>query len=441
MTAHDGGTIPPAHRTPRGSHPPSRSPPDDPAARLPRRPDAVRRRSTRPWRCTATCSGRAVRRGAGGGLVPGERRERRSTSTGRARTITSSSGRRRSSGSSSTTSTRPDRRWRRPGSRSSANRSGPATRPGTTTSARTATSTRSWAASRGRVTMAVQTPLTAADAPPLGRAARRRPRGLGPAVRGRRAGRVRRRAAPRRSRRRRSSSPASASGSSAAGRSASTARPRRRRPSRPASPRSGSPRRRALRRQQHVEHRRAGRRRSRRRSSATAGRTPAAHWLKTLIGLERTRLWWARTGAVEEYEDALFGAFAEAIPPDERARLHDATRVLPFANLRRPPASARRRGLAGQPAAPSRAGPVDVCRRASRAGRLRRRGRGRDDAACAPGAIGTRARARVRAGCSRPPAARARRPRRPPAAARPTARPTTPRTCRPRASPGSARST
>ena len=81
-------------------------------------------------------------------------------------------------------------------------------------------------------------------------------------------------------------------------------------------------------------------------------------WLKTLIGLERTRLWWARTGAVEEYEDALFSAFAEAIPPDERARLHAASPVLPFANLRSTAGERKAHGLSGflvpeEPAAPS----------------------------------------------------------------------------------------
>ena len=81
-------------------------------------------------------------------------------------------------------------------------------------------------------------------------------------------------------------------------------------------------------------------------------------WLKTLIGLERTRLWWARTGAVEEYEDALFTAFAEAIPPDERARLHATPPVLPFANLRSTAGERKAHGLSGflvpeEPAAPS----------------------------------------------------------------------------------------
>ena len=83
-----------------------------------------------------------------------------------------------------------------------------------------------------------------------------------------------------------------------------------------------------------------------------------ATWLKTLTGLERTRVWWARTDAIEEYEDALFGAFAEAVPVDDRARLHDATVILPFANLRSTAGERKAHGLTGylvpeEPAAPA----------------------------------------------------------------------------------------
>ena len=59
------------------------------------------------------------------------------------------------------------------------------------------------------------------------------------------------------------------------------------------------------------------------------------YWLKTLRGLEATRLWWAPTDASEEYEDALFDAFAEGVPESERAALPDRSVVLPFANIRR----------------------------------------------------------------------------------------------------------
>ena len=61
---------------------------------------------------------------------------------------------------------------------------------------------------------------------------------------------------------------------------------------------------------------------------------PGAHWLQALIGLELARIWWAPTPAVEEYEDALLNAFAATIPEADRAALHDATVILPFANLR-----------------------------------------------------------------------------------------------------------
>jgi transcription elongation factor GreA len=84
-------------------------------------------------------------------------------------------------------------------------------------------------------------------------------------------------------------------------------------------------------------------------ATALGDRRPYAggHWLKTLTGLERARVWWARTDAVEEYEDALFGAFAEAIPADDRARLHDRDVVLPFANLRSTAGDRKAHGLTG----------------------------------------------------------------------------------------------
>ena len=219
------------------------------------------------------------------------------------------------------------------GSPSSGSRSGPATRPGITHVGPDGNVYEIMGRPRGtREPMAVQTPLTAAATPPLGRAPRRRPgvwgrpfAAAGPGCSSS--------SSRRRSRRRRSSSPASASGSSGCRRFASTARPRPRRSSPPASPRSGSL-------DDGPLHRRSTTNIAGRvgaiEATVLGDRKPYAgrHWLKTLIGLERTRLWWARTGAVEEYEDALFGAFAEGIPPDERARLHAAPPVLPFANLR-----------------------------------------------------------------------------------------------------------
>jgi transcription elongation factor GreA len=84
-------------------------------------------------------------------------------------------------------------------------------------------------------------------------------------------------------------------------------------------------------------------------ATALGDRRPYAggHWLKTLTGLERARVWWARTDAVEEYEDALFGAFAAAIPDDDRARLHDRDVILPFANLRSTAGDRKAHGLTG----------------------------------------------------------------------------------------------
>ena len=71
------------------------------------------------------------------------------------------------------------------------------------------------------------------------------------------------------------------------------------------------------------------------------------HWLMTLKNLASTRVWWAATQAVEEYEDALLSAFAASIPEAERAALPDPGIVLPFANLRRPTGERKPSGLTG----------------------------------------------------------------------------------------------
>ncbi|MEO5884861.1 MAG: hypothetical protein ABIQ58_05030, partial [Candidatus Limnocylindrales bacterium] len=71
------------------------------------------------------------------------------------------------------------------------------------------------------------------------------------------------------------------------------------------------------------------------------------HWLKTLRALPSTRVWWAATTAVEEYDDALLAAFAESLPAADRALLPDVTAILPFANLRRPTGERRATGLTG----------------------------------------------------------------------------------------------
>ncbi|MEA2577907.1 MAG: hypothetical protein QOD78_1495, partial [Chloroflexota bacterium] len=71
------------------------------------------------------------------------------------------------------------------------------------------------------------------------------------------------------------------------------------------------------------------------------------HWLMTLKNLASSRVWWAATQAVEEYEDALLTAFAASVPAAERAALPDPGIVLPFANLRRPTGERKPTGLTG----------------------------------------------------------------------------------------------
>jgi transcription elongation factor GreA len=58
-------------------------------------------------------------------------------------------------------------------------------------------------------------------------------------------------------------------------------------------------------------------------------------------------VWWAATDAAEEYEDALFSAFAAGVPKADLAGLHDRSVVLPFANLRRPTGERKVTGLTG----------------------------------------------------------------------------------------------
>jgi transcription elongation factor GreA len=78
-------------------------------------------------------------------------------------------------------------------------------------------------------------------------------------------------------------------------------------------------------------------------------RRPAAggHWLKTLRSLDGLKVWWARTAATEEYEDALLAAFAAGVPDEERALLPDPAIVLPWANLRRLIGERKPTGLSG----------------------------------------------------------------------------------------------
>jgi transcription elongation factor GreA len=72
----------------------------------------------------------------------------------------------------------------------------------------------------------------------------------------------------------------------------------------------------------------------------------SAQWLKTLRA-PTLRVWWAATAAPEEYEDAVLGAFAQAVPAEERAALQDAAVVLPFANLRTVTGEAKAHGITG----------------------------------------------------------------------------------------------
>jgi transcription elongation factor GreA len=74
---------------------------------------------------------------------------------------------------------------------------------------------------------------------------------------------------------------------------------------------------------------------------------PEAQWLHLLRPLDRlgARIWWAETGAHEEYLDAFFDAFGEGrIPPPGRPA---AALALPWANLRRPTGERQSHGITG----------------------------------------------------------------------------------------------
>lgn len=73
----------------------------------------------------------------------------------------------------------------------------------------------------------------------------------------------------------------------------------------------------------------------------------AGHWLATLPPSTSMRVWWARTEATEEYEDALLAAFAGSVPAEDLAELPDPEVVLPWANLRSPTGERRATGLTG----------------------------------------------------------------------------------------------
>jgi transcription elongation factor GreA len=78
-------------------------------------------------------------------------------------------------------------------------------------------------------------------------------------------------------------------------------------------------------------------------------RRPSAggHWLHVLTALPTSRVWWAETDAVEEYEDALLSAFAAAVAGSGSVAATGGGVILPFANLRRPTGERRSTGLAG----------------------------------------------------------------------------------------------
>jgi hypothetical protein len=73
----------------------------------------------------------------------------------------------------------------------------------------------------------------------------------------------------------------------------------------------------------------------------------AGHWLKTLLDLERTRVWWSETSAAEEAELALLEAFAASIDAEASATLPGGSPVLPFANLSMPTGDRRQHGITG----------------------------------------------------------------------------------------------
>jgi transcription elongation factor GreA len=74
---------------------------------------------------------------------------------------------------------------------------------------------------------------------------------------------------------------------------------------------------------------------------------PGGHWLKTLRDRSSLVVWWAETDAGEEYEDAVLGAFAEAVPLEVRDALPHPDPLLPWANLESPSGARRATGITG----------------------------------------------------------------------------------------------
>jgi transcription elongation factor GreA len=71
------------------------------------------------------------------------------------------------------------------------------------------------------------------------------------------------------------------------------------------------------------------------------------HWLHTLRGRDKLRIWWAETDAPEEYEDALVSAVRGSVEPDELAALPDQVTVLPWANLEAVTGERKATGITG----------------------------------------------------------------------------------------------
>lgn len=93
----------------------------------------------------------------------------------------------------------------------------------------------------------------------------------------------------------------------------------------------------------------------------------SGHWLHALRSTDDLRVWWARTDAYEEYEDALLSAFAADIGQSTIAGLPDTRLVLPWANVRTPTGERKATGItnpvlpeARPPAPPAVATIVDL---------------------------------------------------------------------------------
>lgn len=84
-------------------------------------------------------------------------------------------------------------------------------------------------------------------------------------------------------------------------------------------------------------------------ATALGARSPhAGGWpLKTLARLDQLAVHYAYCDRVNEREGLMLSAFAANVAPEERRALHDAERVMPFANLEHPPGTRKRHGITG----------------------------------------------------------------------------------------------